>query len=61
MNRSGFHGMIDSAASRTSPAAESIIPWKPLLFIVGAVALAVVGIVYLKRSGVSLSVPGVLK
>jgi hypothetical protein len=57
----GAGGILKSAAGEVRDAAESIIPWKPLLFIVGAVALAVVGIVYMKRSGVSLSVPGVVK
>jgi len=57
----GAGGILKAAAGEVRDAAESIIPWKPLLFIVGALALGVVGLVYLKRSGVSLSVPGVLK
>jgi hypothetical protein len=57
----GAGGVLKSAAEVVSDTVTAVIPWKPILLVVGIAALGVVGLVYLKRSGVSLSVPGVLK
>jgi len=43
-----------AAAAAVRDTAEAIIPWRPILFVVGLGALAVCGIVYMHRAGVRL-------
>lgn len=53
-------GIANEAAAQASDAAQTLIPWRAILLVVGIGTLAVVGIVYMQKAGVGKTIAGVV-